>query len=73
MADSVAELLSRLDQVGVPEVVESGNALPAGRTENPAQRFAAFDDVDPHAGSGVRRGVRTGGDGGFGRVQCDNA
>lgn len=67
------KLLPRVNEVGVPEVVELGDALPAGRTENPAQRFAAFDDVDPHAGSGVRRGVRTGGDGGFGRVQCDNA
>lgn len=62
---SVAELLSRIDQVGLPEVVELDNALSAGRAENPAQRFAAFDDVDPHASSGVRRGVRAGGDGGF--------
>lgn len=69
----MAELLSRIDQVGIPEVVELGNALPAGRAEDTAQGFAALDDVDPCDGSAVRRSVRAGGDGGFGRVQCDNA
>lgn len=69
----VAELLPRIDQIGILQVVESGNAPPAGCAGDPAQRFTTFDDVDSRAGSAVRRGVRAGGDGGFGRVQCDNA
>mgnify|MGYP000546352079 FL=1 len=56
MVGSVAELLPRADEVGVTDVVELGDALPAGCAEDPAQRFAVFDDVDPRTGSTVRCG-----------------
>lgn len=51
----VAQLLSGVDQVRVPEVVELGDALPAGSAEDAAQRLAASHDVDPRAGASVRR------------------
>ena len=50
----VAQLLSGIDEVWIGEVVEFGDALPAGRAEDAAQRLAALDDVDPRARAGVR-------------------
>lgn len=58
-------MLSGIDEVRVPEVVELGDALPAGSAEDAAQRLAAPHDVDPHAGPSARgrRAVAAVGDG----------
>ncbi len=55
----VAQLLSGIDQVRVPQSVKLGDALPAGRTEDAAQRLTAPDDVDPRtrAASSVGDGL----------------
>lgn len=45
----VTQLLPGVDQVRVSEVVELGDALPAGGAEDAAQGLAALDDVDPRA------------------------
>ncbi|WP_407695020.1 hypothetical protein [Scardovia inopinata] len=50
-------MLSGIDEVRVPQPVELGDALPAGRAEDAAQRLTAPDDVDPRAASSVGDGL----------------
>ena len=42
---SVAEPLAGVNKVGVGEVVQLGDALPAVGSEDAAERFATFDDM----------------------------
>ena len=50
----VAQLLSGINEVRIPEVVKLSDTLPAGHVKDAAQRLITLDDMDPRARAGAR-------------------